>query len=435
MRFDCENIDLVIDFEPWIWYDVQYRGKALFRKGKGLSMSVKRRDNKNRILRNGESQRPDGRYAYVYVDANGKQKFLYSWKLENTDKVPQGKRDCISLREKIKMLKKDMDDGIMHNDGKVTVLQLVQKYVGQKTGVRLGTKSGYNSVIKLLHEDVFGAMQIDRIKLSDAKEWFIRLQSDGKTYNTIRNIRGVVRPAFRLAVDDNMIRKNPFDFSLSTVISNDSKTRVSLTEDQELDFLEFVKKDQYYSKYYDGIYVLFNTGIRISELMGLTESDIDFDNGRLRITRQIHRKNKKEYYIEATKTSSGERYVPMTGDVMECFRRIIDKRNIPDTEPVVDGVSGFLFLCEDGMPMNYVHWDGYFTSICKKYNQTHETQMPNVTPHICRHTFCTKMAKKGMNPKILQYIMGHSNISVTLDVYTHINSEDAQKEMERFYME
>ena len=55
------------------------------------NMSVKRRDNKNRVLRNGESQRADGRYVYVYVDGNGKQKFLYSWKLENTDKLPYGK--------------------------------------------------------------------------------------------------------------------------------------------------------------------------------------------------------------------------------------------------------------------------------------------------------------------------------------------------------
>lgn len=60
-------------------------------------MSVKRRDNKNRILRNGESQRKDGRYVYKYIDANGQQQFVYSWKLESTDKLPSGKRDDISL--------------------------------------------------------------------------------------------------------------------------------------------------------------------------------------------------------------------------------------------------------------------------------------------------------------------------------------------------
>ena len=80
-------------------------------------MSEKRRDKKNRILRNGESQRADGRYAYVYVDGNGKQKFLYSWKLESTDKLPQGKRDCVALREKIKALKKDLENGIASNGG------------------------------------------------------------------------------------------------------------------------------------------------------------------------------------------------------------------------------------------------------------------------------------------------------------------------------
>lgn len=102
-------------------------------------MSVKRRDIKNRVLRNGESQRKDGRYVYVYVDGNGKQKFLYSWKLENTDRVPQGKRDCVSLRDKIKMLNKDLGDGIAPDGGKITVLQLVEKYIGQKTGVRHNT--------------------------------------------------------------------------------------------------------------------------------------------------------------------------------------------------------------------------------------------------------------------------------------------------------
>ena len=93
-------------------------------------MSIKRRDNKNRILCNGESQRPDGRYMYVYVDNSRKQKFLYSWKLENTDKLPQGKRGCVSLWAKIKRVQKNLDDGLVSDDGNMTVLQLIKKYVG-----------------------------------------------------------------------------------------------------------------------------------------------------------------------------------------------------------------------------------------------------------------------------------------------------------------
>lgn len=394
-------------------------------------MSVKRRDNKNRILRNGESQRTDGRYAYVYVDANGKQRFLYSWKLENTDKVPEGKRNCISLRDKIKALKRDMDDGIVPDGGSMTVLQLVEKYVGQKTGVRHNTEAGYKFVINLIKKEEFGEKRIDKVKLSDAKAWLIKLQADGRGYSTIHTVRGVVRPAFQMAVDDDLIRKNPFEFMLATVVVNDSVTREAITRKQERAFLEFVKNDRHFSKYYDAIYILFHTGLRISEFAGLVETDIDFENGKIKVDRQLQRKRNMEYVIEDTKTPSGVRYIPMTPEVRECLKRIIENREQPAREPVVNGVSGFLFLDKNGMPMVALHWEKYFQHICEKYNSIYKAEMPKVTPHVCRHTFCSNMAKSGMNPKTLQYIMGHSDISVTLNTYTHIGYEDAQKEMKR----
>lgn len=396
-------------------------------------MSVKRRDSKNRILRNGESQRSDGRYAYVYVDNNGKQKFLYSWKLENTDKVPQGKRDCVSLRDKIKMLKKDLDNGIVSNGGNMTVLQLVQKYVGQKTGVRHNTQANYNFVINIIKKEDFGAKRIDKVKLSDAKEWLIKLQADGRGYSTIHTVRGVVRPAFQMAVDDDLIRKNPFEFMLATVVVNDSVTREAITRKQERTFLEFVKNDKHFCKYYDGIYILFNTGLRISEFVGLVKSDIDFENGKIKVDHQLQRKRDMEYIIEDTKTPSGVRYVPMTNEVKGCFQRIIESRKKPKTEPMIDGKCGFLYLDKNEMPMVALHWEKYFQHICEKYNSIYKVPLPKITPHVCRHTFCSNMAKSGMNPKTLQYIMGHSDIGVTLNTYTHVGYEDAQKEMERVH--
>ena len=394
-------------------------------------MSIKRRDNKNRILRNGESQRPDGRYVYVYVDNSGKQKFLYSWKLENTDKLPQGKRDCVSLRDKIKRVQKDLEDGLVFDGGKMTVLQLVKKYVGQKTGVRHNTEANYNFIINIINKEDFGMRHIDKVKLSDAKAWLIKLQSDGRGYSTIHAIRGVVRPAFQMAVDDDLIRKNPFEFQLATIIVNDSITREAITRKQERQFLEFIKNDKHFCKYYDGIYILFNTGLRISEFVGLVKSDIDFENGRIKVDHQLQRKRNMEYTIESTKTSSGIRYVPMTTEVKECFKRIIENRKNPKIEPMIDGYVGFLFLDNNNMPMVALPWDTYFPHICKKYNSIYKAQMPKITPHVCRHTFCSNMAKSGMNPKTLQYIMGHSDIGVTLNTYTHVGFSDVQKEMKR----
>ena len=138
-----------------------------------------------------------------------------------------------------------------------------------------------------------------------------------------------------------------------------------------------------------------------------------------------------ENVIEAPKTEKGIRYVPMTEEVAESFRRIIKNRIAPKVEPIIEGSTGFLFLDKNDMPMVALHWEKYMQHIFEKYNSIYKVQMPKITPHVCRHTFCSNMAKSGMNPKTLQYIMGHSDISVTLNTYTHVNFEDAQSELQR----
>ena len=395
-------------------------------------MSEVRRDNKGRKLFNGESQRKDGKYEYKYQDAWGKRKTVYSWKLTPTDRVPAGKRDDISLREKIKQIQKDLNSNITPDGGNFTVLELVEKYISQKTGVRHNTRSNYKFVVNVIKKEAFGQKRIDKIKVSDAKEWLIKMQQiDGRGYSSIHTIRGVVRPAFQMAVDDDLLVKNPFEFQLNTVVVNDSVTREAITRQQERDFLEFVKNDKHFCKYYDGIYILFKTGLRISEFIGLTKKNLDFENNRIIVDHQLQRTRDMKYIIEDTKTESGERMVPMTPEVKEAFRRILANRKNPKVEPMVDGYSGFLFLDKNGRPMVALHWEKYFQHIREKYNKIYRVQMPKVTPHVCRHTFCSNMAKSGMNPKTLQYIMGHSDISVTLNTYTHLNYDDAEEEMQK----
>ena len=142
-------------------------------------MSEKRRDNRNRILRTGESQRKDGRYAYKYIDTFGNPQFVYAWKLVPTDKTPAGKREDISLREKEKEIQKDLDDGIDTIGKKMTVCQLYEKYTQQRGNVRKGTQKSRQQLMKLLSEDKLGAASIDSVKLSDAKEWALRMQEKG----------------------------------------------------------------------------------------------------------------------------------------------------------------------------------------------------------------------------------------------------------------
>ena len=394
-------------------------------------MSEKRRDNRGRILRNGESQRQDGRYAYKYKDLNGDTKFVYSWRLDKNDRTPPGKAREPSLREKEKKIQQDLFNQVVPNGGNLTVLELVQKYLGLKVNVRHNTRANYKFVTNIIEKEAFGKMRIDKVKLSDAKAWLIKLQKDGRGYSTIHSVRGVVRPAFEMAFQDGLLTKNPFSFELATVVVNDSVTREAITRVQERAFLKFIQEDKCYSKYYDGIFILFNTGLRISEFCGLTLSDIDFKKKRIRVDHQLQRTRDMEYIIEKPKTESGERFVPMSQQVIECFQRIIRNRKKPQKEPMIDGYTGFLFLDKNGQPMVALHWEHYFKHILNKYNNIYKVQLPKITPHVCRHTFCSNMAKSGMNPKTLQYIMGHSDISVTLDTYTHLKFEDAKVEFDR----
>lgn len=280
-------------------------------------MSEKRRDNRNRILREGEYQRTDGRYRYRYIDEDGKEKNVYSWRLDKNDPTPRGKKRELSLREKEKQIQADLFDHIVTRGGNYTVVELVEKYTSLKTGVGHNTKAGYKTVINILNREAFGKQRIDKVHLSDAKAWLIKLQQvDGRGYSSIHSIKGVLRPAFQLAVDDDLIR-------------------------------------------------------------------------------------------------------------------ILANRVAPKIEPMVDGYAGFLFLDKNDKPMVALHWEKYLEHIIEKYNKIYRIQMPKVTPHVCRHTFCSNMAKSGMNPKTLQYIMGHSDISVTLNVYTHVQFDDAQAELLR----
>ncbi|MBQ9211195.1 MAG: site-specific integrase [Clostridia bacterium] len=390
----------------------------------------KRRDSKHRVLRNGESIRADGKYQFKYL-VNGKAKFVYSWKLEPTDKLPQGKRPCLSLRELEKQIGYDRDNGMNPTLKKMTVMELVEKYLATKTGMRPNTMAGYNCVRNILKKEEFSGWKIGDVKTSDAKLFLIKLQSDGKRYSTIHTVRGVLRPAFQMAVDDDVLNKNPFGFQLAGVLINDSVMREAITKKQMEKFLKFIHDDIYYCRYYEAIYILFHTGLRISEFCGLTIKDIDLKRKIINVDHQLQRTSHMGYVIEKTKTNAGTRKLPMTDEVAECFKMILKEREAPKVEKMIGEYTGFLYLDENGMPLVALHWENRLRHMVGRYNEIFREQMPNITPHVCRHTYCSLQAKAGMYPKTLQYLMGHSDIGVTMNVYTHLGLEDAETEMAR----
>ena len=379
-------------------------------------MAERRKDNKNRVLKEGESQRQNGTYMYRYTDVRGKRTCVYAKTLEE-------------LRAKEQKIQRELLDGIDYAAGEITVLDLLKRYIATKTGVRYNTKVGYQFVLNLVTKEDFGYRKIRDIKPSDAKQWFIKLHQDGRRYSTITSVRGVVRPAFEMAVEDDILRRNPFSFQITDVVPNDSQTRQAISGEVKERFLSFIRESKHYSRYYDEIIILLGTGIRVSELYGLTRADLDFEARRIKVERQLTRTRHCKYYIEKPKTASGERYIPMTEQVCQAFQNVVQRRKQPKVELLIDGHTGFLFLDKDGKPKVAMHLEHVMKRIVDRYNDTHEDKLPSITPHVLRHTFCTEMANSGIDLKSLQYLMGHSDVGVTLNVYTHASYERAESAM------
>lgn len=233
-----------------------------------------------------------------------------------------------------------------------------------------------------------------------------------------------------MAVDDEILWRNPFNFEMKEVLINDSIKREAVSRKNMRLFLEFLKNDRHYKKYYEAVFILFHTGLRISEFCGLTVGDIDMEHHTINVDKQLQRDIRGKRYIISTKTKAGARLLPMTEVVYQCFAEILRCRKPPKVEAIIDGYGNFLYYDKNGNPLVAMHWEHYFDRAVNKFNRIYQYQIPKITPHVCRHTYCTNMALSGVSAKTLQYLMGHSDISITLNVYTHIKFDDAQKEVE-----
>lgn len=393
---------------------------------------MKRKDTKGRVLKNGEYQEVNGRYVFKYY-VDGKRYVIRSWKLVRSDKVPDGKRDGLCLRDMEKNIQFKLNEYVKFEGANLTVSELVEKYDQQKLGIRKNTMVGHTTVRRYLEKDPFGKKKIETVRIIDAKQFMIQLKEEGKSYSTLCSYRGVIRPAFRMAVDDELISRNPFDFPISDIMMNNAVKRDALTNDEQKRILKFVKEDSHFSKFYEGFYILIYTGMRISEFCGLTYKDVDFKRMTITISKQLQYHGANNYWIEKCKTNSGLRTIPIPKndiELMRCFKTLCSQARMRKNQPEVDGVKGFLYLSEAGKPLVAFQWAKKFEYAVLHHNRIYKKELPKITPHICRHTYCSNMIKAGVNPKVVQYLMGHSSSEITLNIYTHIHLEDVIEELE-----
>lgn len=407
-------------------------------------MNTKKKDNKGRNLRQGERQREDGRYEFRYKDVKGETRSIYSWKLVGTDSLPAGKRCEKSLREMEKAVLRDVDDDINRYAAyRTTLNSFFDNYIQSKYEIKHSTRANYKYMYKKYVYDELGQMSIGSIRYSHVKNFYIHLINDvGFKPNSMEIIHTILHPIFNVAVRDGLIRLNPTDGVMNEIKRShdwEKPKRHALTEAQQEAFVNYVAGHKTYQHWLPFFTVLLGTGCRVGEVIGLRWEDCDFKDEIISINHNlIYRQGEDggdcRFRITTPKTKAGVRIVPMLSEVKQALleARLFQMRH-GFNQSVVDGYSGFIFQNRFGDCISPHCINRAIERISRDYNAAESVHaeeehrepvlLPHFTAHNLRHTFCTRFCENETNLKVIQEIMGHADISTTMNVYNEATKE------------
>lgn len=305
--------------------------------------------------------------------------------------------------------------------GRITLSEMCEVFMKTKQNLRPSTRVSYESAIKNFKKYNIGCLAIADIMPSDVKKMCIE-QTEEFKYSTIKGHLVILNQIFKMACEDNVVQRNPCNFKLSNVISNDKTARYAITEEEADAFINALTMFGSSQKYVRLAIFLLHTGLRIGECQALTMSDIDFEKRTVSVNKQVTELGNKKH-IATTKTTAGVRIIPLNDVAYSALKEEIELN--PPEDFALDGYTGFVFHHN-----NTTLWSPNirynFNMAVDKYNEKRSPNMiplPHITPHILRHTFCSRLVQKNIPPKALQYIMGHSSVRVSLDTYAHTSTE------------
>ena len=392
-----------------------------------------RKDGKGRVLRKGEHYRKaDGRYSYIYTDPLGKKRTIYS-------------NSLVTLRQKEEILIRDQMDGLnVYVAGNADVNFLFDRYISTKSELRSTTYSNYMYTWNHFIRDTFGKKKIKDVKYSDVLFFYNDLiMNQHLQINTLESINTVLRPAFQLAVRDDIIRKNPVDGAYCEIKKRNGgsrKTRRALTVEQQRAFMGYVSKNPFFYHWYPLFMFLLGTGCRIGEAIGIRWEDVDLEkriiniNHSLTYYQRADDSYKCEFRVSEPKTEAGVRLIPMMQSVYEVLKDEYERQTEEGfCVENVDGMTNFIFTNRFGGPHNPAAVNRVIKRIVDAHNAEEEVLakkqkrgpviIPKFSCHIFRHTFASRFCENETNVKVIQEVMGHADVSTTMNIYAEVNQE------------
>ena len=394
-----------------------------------------RKDSKGYVLRTGETYRADGRYCYAYTDRNKVRRYVYAKSLQE-------------LRAKEKELLVKYEQGLdAFAAKKITLNDCFDRYISQKYNLKETTKANYIYMYNRFVRGTFGKRKIAEIRYSDVKEFYFSILQEGVKANTLDNIHTVVHPALQLAVRDGLIVNNPSDSAMTEIKRSklwDAPKRRALTIPQQKAFMNYLESDRDYEGWLPIITVLLGTGMRIGECLGLRWEDLDFENRMISVNHNLTERPDStgvcKKRIQTPKTDAGTRTIPMIQEVFDAFLSEYEiQKCLGFCEAEIDGYSGFVFSTATHTVYSATAVNNAIHRAVKAYNDKEEREakkegrmpvvLPDFSAHHLRHTFCTRLCENETNLKVIMDIMGHADISTTMDIYAECTKEKKKQVM------
>lgn len=398
-------------------------------------MAGKRRLDKNRVtLRKGECYRSDGRYSFRWCTRDGKRHYIYAKTLDE-------------LRRKEMELTVDQFDGIRTDKQHTTVNDVFELWCELKRGLKDNTFQNYKYMYNSFVRNGFGKLRVSNVKKSDVKKFYNTL-ADEKILqiSTIDTVHNILHQVFALAVDDNYIRQNPTDEMLKELKKSHNfqvtKRKALTVPEQEL-FIRFLKTNSKYKHWYPVFATMLGTGMRVGEITGLRWCDLDFKENLIHVNHTLVYYNKGDnngcsFAINSTKTPASFRTIPMLASVKEAF--LMEKAYQEEVgiscSAKVDGYTNFIFVNRFGNTQHQGTLNKAIRRIIRDCNDAvllkatddSPVLLPPFSCHSLRHTFTTRLCEEGVNVKVIQDVLGHSDFKTTMDIYADVTKDLKQNE-------
>ena len=405
-------------------------------------MVERRKDSKGRVLKENESERKQGGYQYRWRSSDGKRHTVYAPTLNE-------------LREKEASIQRDKSDGIRIAVQKITVNDVYDMWILLKKGLKNNTFVSYKYVYEQFVRNELGKLKIVKLHKSDVRRFYNYLFDKRELkVITINIVHTVLHQVLDMAVEDDYLRSNPSNSALKELKKSKNlfteKRKALTVAEQEL-FLKFLKNNRVYSRWYTIFATMLGTGLRVGEALGLRWEDVDFKERTISVNHTLIYYNKTgksngySFGVNSPKTKAGERTIPMVESVRKAL--LLEKNNQElsgiTSKSIVDGYQNFIFVNNWGKVQNLYTLDRAIYSIIRDCNKEvldtakgkskeNIVLLPKFSCHTLRHTFTTRLCEANVNIKVIQDVLGHADVSTTLDIYTDVTKDLKKKEFDAF---